>query len=350
MAVSTLTDNYDALLSTTARNWRKRLEDQISTSTAYLFFIMKKRKAYRSVSDLGVQAAFPLLYQLGRFQAYTGYDILDTTPMDGITTAFYDWRQSAVPIVISGREKKQNRGETKLIDLLESKFTQAEMGIQEGFSKALLRGNVDNGGAIHEAYVDPVTAATFVDPIPLLVKYDPTTSTTIGNINQSTYTWWRNQKKQSAATTYAGWLKEMRNLYNNCGKGPGGYPDLIVAEQQTAELYEAALAAAHRNPSYDKADIPFDAVAFRGNPLIWDEFVPDVHNGTAAITKGSLYMFNTKFFGIKYDEETNFKPTDMQRPVNQDATVRHILWMGANCTSNRRKQGVMGNIDLTIAA
>jgi len=349
MAVSSLTDNYDALLSLTLRNFKKKMEDTISTSNAFLYMIMKKRANYQSEDSPGERIKIQLMYALGQADSYDGYDQLDTTPMDGITSAFYQWRQAAVPIAISGKERKQNKGENQIMNLLKAKTEQARLGIEDYFGRVLIHGNGKNSSTdIFTAYVSPSNSSTFVDPLTLLIKYDPTTSTVIGNINQSTYTWWRNFKKQSSASTYAAWFKELRNLRNNCGKGPGGFPDLHLVDQQTSELYEAALATFHHNQSYAKADIPFDNVLFKGDPVVWDEFVPDVHTGSTTISKGTWFMINSKFFMVKYDSETNFEPTEFQKPVNQDAKIAHIEWMGATCVNNRRKHGVMGNIDLTI--
>lgn len=350
MAVSSLTLNYDAILSTTLFNYRKKLEDAISTANA-LFFMLKKGDAYKTIDDLGERMMIQLMYELGQADSYSGYDQLDTTPMDGITAAFFDWRQAAVPIAISGREEKINGGsESKMIDLLESKTKQAELGIQEFFNKKFLQGA--GGTTITTAYTSSMNGSVFIDPLPKLVQYAPTTSVSIGNINQSTYSWWQNQSKNSTSTTYAGFLKELRNARNNASKGPGGGPDLHLADQGTKEVYEAALAAAHQNPSYQSADIPFDNVAFYGKPLTWDEFVPDVQGGsvTQSTTSGTWWMLNTKFWGIKVHAGTNFSPTPFQKPVGQDAKVAHILWMGAAGVSNRRKQGVVGGIDTTITS
>jgi hypothetical protein len=77
------------------------------------------------------------------------------------------------------------------------------------------------------------------------------------------------------------------------------------------------------------ADIPFDNVAFYGKPVTWDEFVPDAGDGTVTQTKGSWYMLNTKFWGVRVDKETNFAPTPFIKPENQDAKTAHILWLGA---------------------
>ena len=349
MAPSSLTLQYDALLSTTLFNYRKKLEDAISTANAFLYYVMKKTGAYKKVTDLGERMAMPLMYELGNADAYSGYDVLNVQPQEGITTAFYEWRQAAVPISISGIEEKKNRGEAKILDLLESKTKQAEMGIQEFFSKRMMYGA--GGSTITTAYTSSINGASFVDPLPFLVQYDPTASSSPGNINQLSNTWWRNQTASGQNdTTYQLVLKKLRNLRNNCSKGPGGPPDLHAATQGTAELYEAALAAAHRNPSYQVADIPFDNVGFYTKPLVWDEFMPDYYSGTVTQTKGSWLMLNTQCWGISVDKQTNFAPTPFVKPENQDAKTSHLLWLGSVGCSNRRKQGIYGRIDETIAS
>lgn len=350
MAPSALTLNFDAVLSTTLFNYRKSIEDAISTANAFLFFLMKMRKdGYQIVGDIGDRMMMPLMYELGNADSYSGYDQLDTTPADGITSAFYSWAQAAVPIAISGLEEKKNRGEAKIKDLLKTKTKQAELGLQEFFNKRMLQGAA--GSAITTAYTSALNGSSFIDPLALQVAYDPTASVAVGNINQNTYSWWQNKLYAfNAATTFAGFLKGLRHLFNDCSKGPGGPPDLHLTSQGTSELYEAALAAAHRNPSYQVADIPFDNVAFHGKPLCWDEFVPDIYSGTVTQTTGTWWMLNTKFWGIRVDRDTNFSPTAFQKPIGQDAKIAHILWLGAMGTSNRRKQGAGGRIDTTIAS
>lgn len=350
MAPSSLTLQYDAVLSTTLFNYQRTLVDNISTANAFFFYLMKRvQGGYKTVSELGDRMAMPLMYELGNADSYSGYDVLNVQPADGITTAFYDWRQAAVPISISGLERKKNRGQAKIIDLLESKTKQAELGIQQFFNQRLMYGA--GGSTITTPYTSSINGSQFIDPLPLLVAYNTAAALTVGNIPQATNTWWKNQTSDfSAVTTFAGFLKKLRNLRNNTSKGPGGPADLHLVSQGTSELYESALAAAHRNPSYQVADIPFDNVAFYGKPVTWDEYVPDWYNGTVTQTKGSWLMLNTKFWGIRVDKETNFSPTPFVKPENQDAMTSHILWLGGVGCSNRRKQGVGGGIDETIAA
>lgn len=351
MAHSTLSLEYDALLSTTLFNYHRTLEDNVSKTNALLYQLMKViENGYELVDDIGDRMQVPLMYELGQADSYSGYDVLDTTPMDGITSAFWEWRQASVPIAISSLEEKKNSGQAKILSLLESKTKQAEMGIQEFFNRRLLVGA--GGSSITSPYSSPLNGSQFIDPLPLLVKLDPTNSVDIGNINQSTHSWWRNQYKDMAAiTTYAAFLRELRKLRVRANRGPGGTPDLHIVDENVYSMYESALAVAHQNPSYQKADIPFENIGFYGKPVVYDERVPDVKAGSETVseTSGTWLMLNTKFFKIKVHRGTNFVPTPFQKPENQDAKVSHILWLGGIGVSNRRKHAVMGDIDTTIS-
>jgi len=348
MPATSLTLNFDAVLSTTLMNWSKTLYDTVSKSNFFLYRLMKQQDGgWVTLEDIGERAAVPLMYELGGADSYSGYDVLDTTPTDGITSAFYDWRQASIPIAISGLEERKNAGEERIVALLEAKTKQAELGIQDFLNKSLLQGA--GGSSITTAYTSPTNGSQFMDPLPLQVKFDPTSSTTIGGVNQAPNTWWRNQFLNDASSNYAGFLKALRKLRNDCTKGPGGNPNLHLTDQHSYEYFIAALAAYHHNTSYQKADIPFDNVVFFGDPVTWDEYTPDVSGGsvTQSTTSGTWWMLNTDFWKIKVDATRNFAATPFIKPENQDARVATVLFLGAACCMNRRKQGVMGSIDTT---
>jgi len=159
-----------------------------------------------------------------------------------------------------------------------------------------------------------------------------------------------------SSTTFAGFLKALRNMYNLCSKGGGGSagtPDLHLCNQDTFELYESALAALHQNSSYVNADIPFQNVQFKGKPVIWDENVVDAKNADvdpAGSDEGTWYMLNTNYLGLTVDSQHNFSVGDFVNPENQDAKTALVLWYGTHWVSNRRKQGVLAGITTTTAA
>ena len=349
--------NWNAVYVSCLASVKPELVDAVSLTNAFFYLITKKGRGYRRIESPGQRAEIDLMYEVGQFDFYDGYDPLPETVTDGVTKAFWDWRQGATPIMISGKEEKQNKGIAKRRDLLKTKVRQAKIGIREAFGRFLLQGQgAFDGTSITEPAVSPNTGRTFIDPLPRLIAIDPTLPMVVGGIDQSSTVnnrgqfWWRNKALVSQAQDVHTWFGELRHLYNDCKKGAGGAPNLHLCDQRTAELYEAALATLHENPSYQKADIPFDNISFKGKPLVWDEFVPDVVNNSTILESGSWFMINTDFWEVQVDADTDFAPTDFQKPANGDYKLSHLLWMGAALCANRAKQGVMGGIryDLSL--
>lgn len=351
-APSQNTINYDAILSTSLFNYQRTLTDNISKSNAF-FYRIQENGMYESL-DGGVAIQIPLMYALGAADWYEGYDTLNTDPTDGITSAFFDWRQLAVPVAISRKEERQNASTDRIIDLLKSKIMQAELGIKETFSRATLQGSYASGGADITANASSAfNGATGIEPIFNLVSSSPSANKSIGNINGSTSTWWQNQATQSALTSAnkaSDFLFEMDTQFNNASKGPGGPPDFILCDRVTYQLVKTAYFQVYRTQAEKVGNFPFPNIEFNGAILTWDEFVPDVKNNTLTpeTGAGTVLFVNTKFLALKYDKETNFVATPFMKPVNQDARVAHILWMGNLCMSNRRKHAVWHNLPRTL--
>lgn len=341
------TINIDSLFAMSLAAYKKELFDNIASSNAALNMLMKSN-AYESQAG-GTHIEVPLMYALGTMDWYDGYDELSTLPTDGVTNAIYEWRQCAIPISYSMKEVKQNK--QRILRLVETRIKQAELGIIEGFSTAFMQGG--GAGALTTAASSGVNGASGINPLPLLVAFDPTTSTSIGNINQSTSTWWRNKTKTSSATTYDGFILEVNNLFNSCSLGTGGSPNLGIADQTTFELFNHGLYQKYRQINRD-SNFNFDNVVHRGCRFVLDDKVPDVANNTVSLTEGSLFLLNLKFFHMIYEEDSDFEllkddsGKTFQKPTNGDSRVAHIAWMGNVGVSNRRKHGVMGDIATSL--
>lgn len=349
---SSLTLDFTSLLTSTLMNQSSLLADAITASN-YFFFRLKEMGLIRETADLGERMKLNIRYGLPAVDSYAGYDELNVDPIDNLTSAFYDWRNAAVPVSISGDDKAKNRGEFQIIDLLTEKGEAARDSIQEFWGKAFLQGNgINTPTQITTPYTSPVNGSVFLQPLFDLVRFDPTASVSVGNINQATHTWWRNRLVNDASTTFAGFRKNLRNLFNTCSRGAGGKPDIHLTDQATYEFYEEMLTFFHQNPSYARADIPFENLAFRGFPVTWDEFMPDAAGGTTvqSATSGTWAMLNSRFLVIKSDSMQNFRARPAQEPFNQDASISHVMYRGAVGTNNRKKHGVMGSIDTTITS
>ncbi len=142
-APSSNTINYDSLLTTTLMAYRKTLIDKIFKDSAFLAYLRMKGAVKKQ--NGGERVAVPLMYGKNSTVAtHSGYEVIDTTPSDGLTTAFYEWAEVAGSISISRKEERQNSGEGRLIDLLGSKIKQAEMSMREKLNGDLLAGTVSS--------------------------------------------------------------------------------------------------------------------------------------------------------------------------------------------------------------
>jgi len=279
-----------------------------------------------------------------------------------MTTAFYEWAEIAGSISISRKEERQNSGEGRLIGLLEQKIKQAEMTMTEELNTQLLLGTVSGSTFVQ----NQSTGGNYgLNPLGYFCRKlnatDPTTLN-VGNIAGATYSWWRHhtgyvnnqtvagQDFKRSITTYAGLQAAFKSMYNYCSRGSGGSPDLCVADQISFETYENALDTKVRYTNTRMADMGFDTVKLRGATLIWDELVPDIYNGTAAVTVGTCFFINTSFYNLIIDSETDIVTTPFIEPENQTAKTAKILFMGQAGVSNLRKMGVIGGILQTIAA
>jgi len=347
---SSLTLNYDSILSTTFFAVRKELYDQIFKDNV-VWNVLHSKGRKRSQNG-GERIQIPLQYATNTtVGSYAGYDVLDTTPQDNVTSAFYTWKQLSGSVSINRLEERQNSGESQILNLLRQKVTELSMSMQDEASRQLL---VPNGSLTGSAFTVGNSGKDLLG-LPILVADDPTTGT-VGNLNRATYLWWRNQQTDSAATTYISLKKELRTMWNDCSKGTGNGPDMALADQTTYETYEAALDENTRYTNTVMADLGFDNLRLKGSLLYWDERMPDwegsnypaVDGGTPGY--GSVCYLNTKFLELVVDSQTDFITTPFVRPENQDARTAQVLFMGELCCSNMRKQGVLAKIPLTIVA
>lgn len=308
--------DYTAILSTTLKNYRKKFVDNIFESSAFYYLMKPKVKT----EDGGERIVVPLMYGKNTTAgSYSGYDTLDVTPQEGLGAAEFEWKQASVSISISGREERQNKGRSRIINLLEAKVKQAELSLVESLNTQLFSDGTGNDSKDFtglEAAVD--------------------SSGTYAGIGRSTYTWWQaNETAVSGALTIA----SMRTMYNNCSKGGKDTVDLIVTDQDEYEAYEAL---ADSKQTYEMMsaqgkkllDAGFEVLKYKGSTIVWDE----------SATAGVMYFLNTSHMGITMHKDANFTPTDFVRPADQDAKVAQILVMGNITVDNCARLGKLTSL------
>ena len=354
-----ITQNLDVVLTLAFANAGNTIFDAISKNNA-VFYEIKKRGSYEAISDVEPYIEVPLMYALGTAEWYEGWDTLNTQPTEGVTGAVYPWRQLACPAGYNRREARVTSTQ-KVKEISKLKIEQAQLTMIETFNRAFLQGNVNSpGGTLTTPQVSNTTSRSGIEPLPELIFYksggsyvQPSDALSVGGLDQATRAWWRNWSHDlTGVSTYAAMLAAFDEMFENCSKGAGGTPDLIICDHTTRRLLNSAYYQVYRRAMESDNDYPFDNLKFRGAYVVCDELVPNVHAGTTDTSVstglGTAYFINTKFLKIKYDSQCNFTLTDLQKPVNQDGKIGHVMWMGNCVMLNRRKHGVIGNIARTM--
>lgn len=86
------------------------------------------------------------------------------------------------------------------------------------------------------------------------------------------------------------------------------------------------------------ADAGFESLKYKTAPIVFDD------NTNFGTTEETIYFLNTKYLKLIEHEDGQWKAEAERTPVNQDAVVIPILWMGQLCCSNRSLQGKVFDI------
>ena len=321
--MSTPSSVFTELVTTTFRNHRSKLIDNVSNNNALLAYLKRKRKM-RTESG-GTEIAIPLEYaENGTYQRYSGYDVLNVQQSDVFTAAKFDWRQIAINVTASGRELRINKGKERIINLAKSRLKNAMNTYNNNFSS-----DVYSDGALSNQ----------VNGLQALIA-DAGTGT-VGGIDSSTWTFWKNAVQSAAAPLQGGgsitpssstiqnlmlplWLELVRG---------GDKPDLIVSSNEYYSYYEASLTDLKRYTSTESATGGFISLKYKSADVIFD--------GNSGIPATRMYFINTDYLELVAHTDANLTVNDEMRPYNQDAVVIPILWMGNLTVSNRSLQGVL---------
>lgn len=314
------TPNLSEIITTTLRNRSGKLADNITDNIAILNRLKAKGRV-RPFSG-GRTIVEELEYaDNSTYKRYSGYEVLDISPQDVFTAAEFDIKQIAVAVSISGLEQLQNSGPEQVIDLLEKRITNAEKSMKNGMAADMY----STGSASNQ-----------IGGLQLLVSTTPTTGT-VGGINASAWSFWRNNIEDygasvMSATTIQAHLNAMYlDLVRNTDK-----PDLILSDSTMYSAYLASMQTIQRVTSDKMASAGFTSLKF-----MEADFVLDGGQG-GNCPAGYVYFLNTDYIHYRPHRDRNMVPIGPDRfSTNQDATVKLIGWAGNMTVSNRQLQGVM---------
>ena len=316
---------FTEMVTTTLRRSGTEVVDNVSEHNA-LLSIMKRKNKIKTYSG-GYEIQEPLEYaENGTYQRYSGYEQLNTSASDVLTSAKYEWQQVALHVTASGREVRMNSGKEAMIRLVQAR-----------------KKNALNTAA-NNLSIDIYSDGALSNQIGGLANLIQTNGQgTVGGINALTWTFWRNQFKEMTGTNTAAapsaanaasMLADMNNLWLSTVRGKDK-PDLIVMTHDFYSLYEIGLQDKQRYADATLAEAGFETLKYKTAAVVFDD------NTNFGTTAEKAYFLNTDYLYLVQHTEAQFTADEEKKPVNQDAIVIPMYWMGNMVTTNRARQGIL---------
>ena len=328
MAATSTTETWDAAWTLTMRAKRKELTDNFFDAYPTLDMF---RKGNALVTDNGgkeIQA--DIMYAGNSAQYFSGYDVLNTDAVDGVTAAFYPFRYAAVPITINFTEEQENRKRDSAMSLLEAKTRQSMLTLRDQINTSLYSAQT---GKAPLGFQDVIADAP------------GTTPTTLGGITVSGNSWWQNKANNATADTsfttivntnfYEGMIR-MSSLWNDVSEGNEQPTNIFTTNSIYADFEEIFEGTGYQRLSgKDSPGVDGRLPSFRCIPVQYDRDC-----GT-----GRMYFLNTNYLKLHMQSGMNFSKTPFRENSNQLAKVAFITVGLQVVTNNRRRQGVIYNLN-----
>lgn len=299
------------IIATTIESRSRKIRDNVTKNNAALAYL-KERGNVRPVSG-GSEILEEISFaENGNVGWYSGYDLLPVAAQDVIGAARFDFRQAAVPVVISGLEQLKNSGKEALIDLMEARLRVAEASMMNLIAQGVYS---DGTGASGKQLVG----------FDAMIPVTPTTGT-YGGIDRSTSigTFWRSKSTTAGAALTASTVQPAMNaMWGSLVRG-ADRADLIIMDTNFWNLYLSSLQAQQRFVDTTKANLGFPSIKFMDADVVLDGGI-----GGYATTK-TAYFINTKYVHWRPHRDRDMVPLSPNRryAINQDAEVAILAWAG----------------------
>lgn len=242
---------------------------------------------------------------------------------DPVTAAEYQFTEYVCYVTIPGLDEQRASGMDARLNLVEMYIANAKKSCEEKLSQHLL--------ATSQA------ATTDINPLPLAASTDGLG--TVGNINSSTYSFWRS-KAYATITASTGLLDKMRSLTNDVSAGnQGKRPGMWATTQAVWEAYVDLAEQAHVTQSPPTkslarvADLGIQHASYQGIPVVWDPNCPS----------GRMYAINKE--GIKLRiKGWDLSPFSSLVTAGIDGRVARLRCFVQLTVSQRRLLGCLSSI------
>lgn len=314
--------NLEEALVATLWDQSDTIADEITHHNPVLVTLDKKGNI-RKISG-GYELRKPVMYNdsaVGGF--YSGFSSFNLNAIDDMTAFRFAIKQCYEPVAISGRERRANRDEAAILDLMESKIEAAVARLKNTVSTSL-RGDGTGSGGLE------------FDGLKKMVSTSPS-SGTYGTIDRTSNSFARNV----AVNVTLSAVNVQETISDTVSQVTRGdeMPDLGICDRTAWKYLHSSLTAIQRiQAPTKKGEAGFRTLVYDGVTFVFDGGY-----NSSVLETNSIRLLNTNYITFDQVRGADFKPLapDMARPVDQDAFFSVILLEGNLCCSAPALQAVI---------
>jgi len=319
MSINPVT-HYQQVLSMALEDRAAGYQDLVSNSNA-LLAVMKRKGLWKEYSGPRIRETLQIAKPDGQW--YSGYDFLNNAPVELFNDAFFTPKMVAVPVTLSLEEILNNAGTNQIKDVMESYMDAAERSLNDLMDTAIHSdGTADGGKQLGGLKV----------AIPTV-----TNSGSYGGISRVDNAIWRTSTFD-ADTDFTGigtqvskdTVRPMLNqIMTQRSRGKRG-ADLLLMSPEHYAAYDAATVTIQRITDENSlGKLGFTSLKYYGAGRT-AEIVQDGGIVTN-MPSNTTYGIETDSLRLRYNPGRHFSKLfegEGMKPINQDAIVQYIGWMG----------------------
>lgn len=311
---------YQQALSMTLEDRESAWQDLISNNNA-LLAVLRRKGLWKEYSGPRIRETLQFAKPTGQW--YSGFDFLNNAPVEIFNDAFFSPKMCAVPVTLSYEEILNNAGTSQILDVMESYIEAAENSLSDLMDTGIHSDGTADGGKQ-------------LGGLQVAVPTVPSTGT-YGGIDRAAQTIWRTSifdadtdftaiGTQVTSTTVRPYLN---NIMTQRARGNRA-ADLLLMSPEHYEAYDAATVAIQRiNDTTSLSKLGFTTLKYYGAGRT-AEIVLDGGIGSN-MPADVTYGIETASLRLRYNPGRNFSKLfegEGMKPINQDAIVQYIGWMG----------------------
>ena len=337
-SVRTFSEVLDSMAVATWRHMKKTVVDQIFEEIVFYNYLRSKGKIQSYQGGKYIET--PLSNAENDTLSWINeQDAVNINDLDPISSAQWDWKYLVASVTRSQIEEQKNRGKMQLINLLKHKMQVTKDTLVKELESKLFS-DIDSGGKTMEG-------------LQHLIADDGVG--TVGGINATTYTWWKNKfygyyagyggsgSSQGFGTAHTSGpdrgIVAMRDMIDSCSVSLGNArPDIILTDKATYRKYNASIDDKLRIITQKVGDMSFQTLTFEGLPILNTNTCPTSTNGSR------MYFIDCDHVTMFYDPGMFFDMTEWKPVPNQLKRAAQIVTATNMITTMRRSSGVIFDI------